>query len=279
MGARILVIEDNQANLDLMTYLLQAFGHTPLTACDGEDGLACVYRDKPDLIVCDVHLPKLDGCEVSRRLKGDPTFRNIPLVAVTAFAMVGDRDRILSAGFDGYIAKPIVPETFVAQIDVFLAPSQRTPPLSPPNATQVADPMPTVSRVKRGSIMVVDDLPSNLSVLRSMLELSGYEVSEAAKLSDALTLARQTKPDLILSDLNMPGGSGYDLIKLAQADPELRNIPFAFISSTDIGEAEQSECRRLGACRFIVRPIEPQVLLREIEACLAGGGKVPWLQS
>ena len=121
MSARILVIEDNQANMDLMIYLLQAFRYHPMVACDGEAGLAKARRNRPDLIVCDIQIPKLDGYGVARELKGDVQLRAIPLVAVTAYAMVGDRERMLAAGFDGYIAKPIDPETFVRQIVSFLA--------------------------------------------------------------------------------------------------------------------------------------------------------------
>jgi CheY-like chemotaxis protein len=120
LSARILVIEDNPANLDLMLYLLQAFGHMTYAACDGEAGLATAAQEKPDLIVCDVHLPVLDGFGVVHRLKSDPELRSIPVVAVTALAMVGDRDRVLGAGFDGYLAKPINPETFVDQVERYL---------------------------------------------------------------------------------------------------------------------------------------------------------------
>ena len=129
--ARILIIEDNPTNLQLMVYLLEAFGHTPLEAMDGETGLELVRRESPELILCDIHLPSLDGFGVARQLKSQPGLRAIPLIAVTALAMVGDRDRILSAGFDGYIAKPIAPETFVAQVEAFLpstAASSSTPP-------------------------------------------------------------------------------------------------------------------------------------------------------
>src|SRR5207245_2958993 len=94
---------------------------------DGEKGLEMANRERPDLIVCDVHLPTLDGYQVAARLKGDPGFRHVPLVAVTAMAMVGDRDKVLAAGFDGYIAKPIVPETFVSEIERFLPANVRTP--------------------------------------------------------------------------------------------------------------------------------------------------------
>lgn len=124
--ARILVIEDNLDNLELMTYLLQAFGHTTLTAPDGAEGLAALELETPDIIVCDVHLPKLDGYEVAQRLKNDPRLCHIPLLAVTALAMVGDRDKVLAAGFDGYLAKPIDPETFVRQVDSYLPDAART---------------------------------------------------------------------------------------------------------------------------------------------------------
>jgi CheY-like chemotaxis protein len=120
LTGRILVIEDNEANLDLMLYLLVSFGHTAYAACDGEAGLEMAAREKPDLIVCDVHLPKLDGFGVVSRLKSDPELRSIPVVAVTALAMVGDRDRVLAGGFNGYLSKPINPETFEQQIGVYL---------------------------------------------------------------------------------------------------------------------------------------------------------------
>lgn len=125
--ARILVIEDNPDNLELMTYLLRAFGHEVRSAQDGAEGLEAVRREALDLIVCDVHLPKLDGYQVARELKADPRLQVIPLLAVTALAMVGDRDKVLMAGFDGYLAKPIDPQVFVRQVESYLpagAPSQ-----------------------------------------------------------------------------------------------------------------------------------------------------------
>jgi len=123
--ARILAIEDNPTNLELMAYLLRAFGYEVLEATDGEVGLAVARRERPDLIICDVQMPGVDGYEVARQLKSDPTLRMIPLLAITALAMVGDRDKVLAAGFDGYIAKPLTPQTFVQQVAAFLQPNQR----------------------------------------------------------------------------------------------------------------------------------------------------------
>jgi two-component system cell cycle response regulator len=120
VGARILVIEDNPANLHLMTYLLNAFGHETLTARDGEEGLRRAREGGVDLIICDIQLPRLDGYDIARALRADVSFSRVPLIAVTALAMVGDQERIQAAGFDGYIPKPITPERFVQDVESYL---------------------------------------------------------------------------------------------------------------------------------------------------------------
>ncbi len=120
MAKRVLVIEDNPANLELMTFLLEAFGYTVVTARDGAEGIEMVRRERLDLIICDVHMPKVDGYQVARYLKKNPMTQRIPLVAVTALAMVGAREKVLAAGFDGYIAKPITPEIFIKQVEGFM---------------------------------------------------------------------------------------------------------------------------------------------------------------
>jgi CheY-like chemotaxis protein len=118
--ARILVIEDNPANMELMAYLLRAFGHEPLFAHDGKQGIDVACRCSPDLVICDVHLPEIDGYGVVQHIKKQPALRFVPVIAVTALAMVGDQDKLLAAGFDGYISKPIDPESFVPLIEKFI---------------------------------------------------------------------------------------------------------------------------------------------------------------
>jgi CheY-like chemotaxis protein len=128
LAARILVVEDNPANMELMGYLLQAGGHQLVFAHDGEEGVKTAERECPAIILCDINLPRLDGYGVLHRLKENPALKDIPCIAVTALAMVGDREKLLEAGFDGYISKPIEPETFVGSIEAFLAPSQLPAP-------------------------------------------------------------------------------------------------------------------------------------------------------
>lgn len=126
MPARVLVIEDHPANLELTCYLLHAFGHTALAATDGLNGLRLAQADPPDLVLCDIQLPDIDGYEVVRRLRAIPALASLPVVAVTASARPSDRQRVLSLGFNGYFSKPIDPRTFISQIDEFLPPALRS---------------------------------------------------------------------------------------------------------------------------------------------------------
>src|SRR5712691_3029016 len=154
--ARVLVIEDNPASLDLMVYLLKAFGHTPLSARDGLEGIEAARRERPDLILCDIQLPGADGVEVCRQLKQDPALKAIPLVAVTAYAMVGDREKLLAEGFNGYLSKPINPQTFIEQVKPYLP----TDNLEPTISATTADRAPV--RATQGTILVVDNSPVNI---------------------------------------------------------------------------------------------------------------------
>jgi two-component system, cell cycle response regulator len=266
--ARILVIEDNPTNLDLMCYLLRAFGYAPLTASDGEEGLEVAQREQPDLILCDIQMPRLSGFEVVRRLKNHPALSQIPLVAVTASAMVGDSDKVLAAGFDGYIAKPITPETFVEQVARYLPSDRRASPLPSSEISGTIDPVFVLSMTGHWRILVVDDNPVNLTLKQRILEPMGSIVGTASGMEDALALARQTPPDLIISDVNMPGGSGLAFIGKVKADPLLCSIPFIFITSTAQDERSRDADLALGADRFLYRPLEPQAFLAKIKACL-----------
>jgi two-component system cell cycle response regulator len=258
MGRRVLVVEDNPTNRALMEYLLRAYGHTVLSATDGLEGIACARRESPDVILMDLQMPNMNGFEAVRVLKAQPALSRVPIVAVTASAMVGDRDKILSSGFDGYISKPITPETFVDQVQAFLS-----------AAAQRAE-SPDAGPATKATILAVDNSPVNLSLVRSTLEPFGYDVLTAGTAREALDLARARSPDLILSDVHMPGQSGYDFLQIVKRDAVLRSIPFVFISSTVWGDAERRTGLQQGADAFILRPIEPRELIDEIARLLGG---------
>ena len=119
--ATILIVEDNVTNMKLSTFLLESADYTVLAATNAETGLTLARTERPDLILMDIHLPGMDGLEATALLKADETTRGIPVIALTALAMKGDEERILAAGCDGYIAKPLDYKDFLATIKAKLA--------------------------------------------------------------------------------------------------------------------------------------------------------------
>jgi two-component system, cell cycle response regulator DivK len=119
--ATVLVVEDNPANMTLATFLLTNAGHTVLSAVTAEAGLALAREKQPQLILMDIQLPGMDGLEAASLLKQDEATRSIPIIALTALAMKGDEERIRAAGCDGYIAKPLRYQEFLAAIEAQLA--------------------------------------------------------------------------------------------------------------------------------------------------------------
>lgn len=124
MKGSILLIEDNEQNRYLATFLLNRRGYNVVQATDGPMGIELASQEVPSLILLDIQLPTMDGYKVARELRGNPSLQNVPIVAVTSYAMPGDREKSMAAGCSGYIEKPINPETFVLEIERFLSGTQ-----------------------------------------------------------------------------------------------------------------------------------------------------------
>lgn len=120
MPRKLLIVEDNQDNRELAMKVLKNKGYEIIEAVDGEEAIEKAISEKPDLILLDISLPKLDGYEVAKRLKSMKEFQDIPIVAFTAHAMKGDREKVIAEGFEGYIPKPINVREFPDQIRLYL---------------------------------------------------------------------------------------------------------------------------------------------------------------
>lgn len=281
--ARILIVDDHPDNLELMRYLLLAYGHSVLEAPTGALGLAVAAAEQPDLILCDIQLPDIGGEEVCRRLKADPATADLPVIAVTSFAMVGDRERLLAGGFDGYLAKPLSPETFVQSVEAHLGPSA---PVSLPTShatssrADAATAAPskagrrraTTSRARSTSsrILVVDDNAPNRQLLADLLVGAGYEVEACASATAALQAIDRALPRLVISDVHMRPQDGFALFRTVGANPGSSALRFMFISNSVWGAAEVQRGLAMGAKAFVLRPVEPQVLLAEVERVFHG---------
>jgi len=119
---RILVVEDNEYNLYLIRFMMEKHGYHVIEAREGMQGVELAIKEKPDLILMDVQLPDINGLEAVRRIRSSEIDTKIPIIALTSYAMAGDREKALAAGCTSYIAKPIDPDTFMAEIEKFLAP-------------------------------------------------------------------------------------------------------------------------------------------------------------
>lgn len=131
--ACILVVEDNPLNLKLAKTLLELDGYEVVSASDADEALAKLEERVPQLVLLDIQLPGMDGVELTRKLRGDPRFASLTIVATTAYAMKGDDERFLAEGFDGYIPKPIEQGTFGREVEKYLGRSRAAPqPENPP---------------------------------------------------------------------------------------------------------------------------------------------------
>jgi two-component system, cell cycle response regulator len=188
MPARILIVEDDLSTRELMGCLLEEAGHAVSGAGDGADGLRLALDGRPDLVLCDLCLPSMDGYAVARALKRDPGCARIPLLAVSALRPDQDRERVLEAGFDGYVCKPIEAASFVAEVEAFLP----------------APALPT--------LLVVDDDAFMREVLVDSLEGEPWRILGAGSAEEALALLARHPVDVVLSDQCMPGMQGTELM-------------------------------------------------------------------
>ncbi|HEX9083332.1 MAG TPA: response regulator [Gemmatimonadaceae bacterium] len=264
MGAKILIIDDDPVNLGLLAYLLRAFSHEPLMALGGEEALQMAGAHIPDLILCDIQMPDMNGFEVLRRLRADPRFAFVPIVGVTALAMVGDREKILAAGFDGYLTKPIAPETFVAEIEKYLPPDRVSSVVLQIPVAGGTSPLPWTPATSSGYVLVVDDNLPNLDLLRHLITSLGMGMIGATNAEQGLRIARAKTPSLIISDLHMPGCNGVELLEIVRSDQELRRIPFVLISATGATADEQRRAFANGADGFLLRPLDPETILAHL---------------
>lgn len=266
MTKRILVVDDDPTNIDLLTLLLRAVGHDPVPASSGREALAIASGNIPDLVLCDVQMPEMDGLDVLRRWREDRRMDGLRIIAMTAMALVGDRERLLKAGFDGYIAKPIDPESFIRDLERYL-PAQ---PVLPYGAVTgpAAEPAPPSPPRVTGYVLLIDDLAVERQFLQGLLGPRGYEVIPAANAAAALAIAAERDLVLVMCDVQMPQKNGFATLEELRTLPGFAAVPFIFLTSAARPGGRPQQGLSMEATKFLTRPIEPEALLSEMQSLL-----------
>lgn len=276
---KILIIEDNPINMKLATLLVHRAGHSTLGAVDAESGLLLARIELPDLILMDVQLPGMDGFAATSELKNNPVTADIPVIALTAMAMIRDQDRARTAGCDAYITKPLHYQELQDTITWLLPPADneiasdeagsrargvlehdpsQESDESGPVATYVSPEHdgPATPRAPGASrILVAEDKPTNQKLILWQLALLGYEADVADNGVLAFARWKTGDYDLVITDLQMPEMSGYELASaIRAAEPTDTRIPIlAVAASATRGEINDESMVAMNA--YLVRPL------------------------
>ena len=286
--AKILLVEDNEQNRDMLARRLQRKGHTVVTASDGLRAVEMALAEAPDLVLMDLNLPVLDGWLATRRIKDRAETGRIPVIALTAHAMSGDRQKALSAGCDDYDTKPVEFPRLLGKIEKLLdgkgvaakaqtLQAEVARPAAQPVARTVAPETPPQARpteVKEtgsgGRILVVDDTAANRDMLSRRLERQGFDVRSAEDGETALRLMSRADPpfDLVLLDVMMPGINGLDVLKAVRGRWDPTQMPVIMATAKDASH-DVVEALELGANDYVTKPLDFPVVMARVRTQLS----------
>jgi CheY-like chemotaxis protein len=193
---RILLVEDDTMQQDILAGRLELRNFDVILATDGQAGIEKARTEKPDIILMDMRLPVIDGWEATRQLKNTPETKHIPIIALTAHALIGDREDSIAAGCDEYEPKPVNFQSLLEKIEQFLKVKSMTKPLA----------------------LIIEDNEMLSSLFEEAMKEAGYETEIALDGQVATTQLQEITPDLILLDLHLPFVSGADLLKRIRAN-------------------------------------------------------------
>ena len=279
--AKILLVEDDEQSRDMLVRRLQRKGHAVVTAADGERAVTMAGSELPDVILMDLNLPVLDGWMATRRIKDSPHTAFIPVIALTAHAMSGDRQKAISAGCDDYDTKPVEFGRLMGKIETLLGKCGVT-------STQVGGPKGTAAEaaapavrsasknvrtgaeapVQSGRVLVVDDTAANRDMLARRLVRNGYEVEVAVDGESALRLIEEGAFDLVLLDVMMPGLNGLDVLKTLRLNRDRTELPVVMATAKDAGQ-DVVEALELGANDYVTKPLDFPVVLARVRTQLS----------
>jgi two-component system, cell cycle response regulator len=249
----VLVVEDNILNMKLFKTLLEMGKYKVLCAEDARTGIDLAVDHIPDLILMDIQLPDMDGVTATRQLKSNPKTQQIPVVALTAYAMERDIEMVMNSGFAGHIAKPIDTKDFLPIVSQYL--QESTGESVTPKSSS------------KPFILIVDDDRMNVKLLDTYLKQEGFNTAGAYDGAEALEKIRENPPDMILLDIMMPGINGYEVTRKLKSDQKTSHIPIILITALDSAD-DKSKGMAAGADEFLNKPINKPELLARVRSFL-----------
>lgn len=249
----ILIVEDNPITRKMLRVTLTTAGYNVLEAEDGKTALQHMQKTTLHLILQDFLLPDMDGLELNRRLRSLPNGAELPILALSGFlSKMEELQAKGAAGFTAYLIKPIEPSRLLEVIAAYL-----------PSLTPIASPVG-----KNQHILIVDDDPIQLKLLRIRLQQAGFRVTTAFDGADALEKAHRDPPDAIISDLLMPRLDGFELCLQVRQDLKLAHLPVIFVTSQYLEEPDRTLAKNIGANGYINRTVEMKELLELLSESL-----------
>ncbi len=260
-GAKILLVDDDPDIHMSLGMVLRAEGYNVTSARDGVEAMKFIYKDRPDLVILDLLMPRKDGFAVVREIREDPEYADLPILILTAVQEDASRRRYeLETGsgmeVQDYVEKRIRPAELLRRVRRLLPSGEAPAELAAPRAT----------------VLLIDDDPDFVAGTRTTLEANGFRVLTALSGAEGLALARSEKPDLILLDIIMPNQDGFMVCETLKSETELAHIPVIMLTSFAERLHETSYAARQGmmleAEDYLDKPVRPAELIRRIEAAL-----------
>ncbi len=249
---RVLVVDDNRDAATSLVMLLKLMGHEAHEVFDGVEALAAAEELRPEVILCDLGLPKLNGYEIARRIRDEEWGEGIRLVALTGWGQSEDRRRSHEAGFNGHLVKPVTQEVLTRLLSESPETIKRTEEVSESSRATAVSPL---------KILIVDDRRDAIHMLSTLLKVAGHEVESATDGLQALDVAKTYRPDVVLSDISLPGISGLELARRIRSDVSLKEI--LLIAMTGYGEEEdRRNSKEAGFDHHLVKPADIRVILK-----------------
>ncbi|MCP4340150.1 MAG: response regulator [Desulfobulbaceae bacterium] len=264
----ILVVEDNVLNMKLVRSILHLGKYEVLETDDGEKGLLMMREHRPDMVLMDIQLPGINGLEVTSLMRQDPTLSDIPVVALTSYAMEGDRQRAIDAGCTGYVTKPIDPRSFLKTIQQYLpVETTVTKQHRPLDDSKVLTATAKINEKYLPKVLIVDDEPLNTKLLAAQIPPDQYSIVCAYSGQEAIEIAENIRPELILLDVMMPNMNGYEVTLKLKATPATSHIPIIMVTALQ-GTEDKARGLEVGAEEFLSKPVNKTELLARINSMI-----------